>query len=47
MIQLATQVAVLWVMTPCTVVVGYQHFGGLAASIFRVKGMALGKGAQT
>jgi hypothetical protein len=31
------QVEVLWVVMPHGVVVGYQHFGGPGASIFRVK----------
>jgi len=28
---------VFWVVTLCNDVVGYQHFGGPAASVFRVK----------
>jgi fatty-acid desaturase len=31
------QVEILWVVTPCNVVVGYQRFGAHAASVFRVK----------
>jgi hypothetical protein len=31
------QVDVFWDVTPCNVVVGYQRFGDLAASIFRVE----------
>jgi hypothetical protein len=30
------QVLVFWVVTTCGVVIEYQHFWGLAASIFRV-----------
>jgi len=32
---------VVWVMTPCSCVVGYQCFGDLASSIFRVKWVGL------
>jgi hypothetical protein len=34
-------VAVFWVLTPCSDVVRYRHFRGLAASIFRVMRMAV------
>jgi hypothetical protein len=31
------QIEVFWIMTPCSDAVGYQSFGDLTASIFRVK----------